>query len=277
MAGGQERVLRRRIRSIQSTKKITKAMELIAASQIVRAQDRIAANRPYREGMARIVLETALGDPMAAGRLLGTPEDVPHGRRPRDRRRPRPVRRLQLVGAPGHRAAGRRARRRGGVEVRLFTVGQEGPGLLPLPAASAVERSFIGISERPTFADARRGGRRRHRAVRGRRGRPGAARLHPVPLGRAASGGARQLLPLPDPETDARRSAGAPADGAEHPVAGGAAVGYTEFEPDAEHSWPSWRPGPSSPRSSPRCSRPPRRSSPPSSGRWPPPPTTPTS
>ena len=51
-------------------------MELIAASQIVRAQGRIAASRPYQEGMARIVLETALGDPVAAGRLLGTPEDV---------------------------------------------------------------------------------------------------------------------------------------------------------------------------------------------------------
>ena len=35
MAGGQERVLRRRIKSVQSTRKITKAMELIAASQIL--------------------------------------------------------------------------------------------------------------------------------------------------------------------------------------------------------------------------------------------------
>ena len=52
MAGGQERVLRRRIRTVQATKKITKAMELIAASQIVRAQGRIATNRPYRIGMA---------------------------------------------------------------------------------------------------------------------------------------------------------------------------------------------------------------------------------
>ena len=50
MAGGQERILRRRIRSVQSTRKITKAMELIAASRIVRAQARIAANRPFREG-----------------------------------------------------------------------------------------------------------------------------------------------------------------------------------------------------------------------------------
>ncbi|MCP4960228.1 MAG: F0F1 ATP synthase subunit gamma, partial [Actinomycetia bacterium] len=37
MAGGQERVLRRRISSIQSTKKITRAMELIAATRVVKA------------------------------------------------------------------------------------------------------------------------------------------------------------------------------------------------------------------------------------------------
>ncbi|MFI5100868.1 MAG: F0F1 ATP synthase subunit gamma, partial [Actinomycetes bacterium] len=74
MAGGQERVLRRRIRSVQATKKITMAMELIAASQIVRSQQRIAANRRYRDGMARIVVAAAKGDPTAARKLLGTPE-----------------------------------------------------------------------------------------------------------------------------------------------------------------------------------------------------------
>ncbi len=78
MAGGQERVLRRRIRSVQSTRKITKAMELIAASQIVRAQGRIAANRPFREGMERIVRLAAAADPRAAGKLLGTPESPRH-------------------------------------------------------------------------------------------------------------------------------------------------------------------------------------------------------
>src|SRR5580693_5281777 len=74
MAGGQERVLRRRIRSVQSTRKITKAMELIAASRIVRAQARIAANRPYREGMERVLRLTAAADSQAAAKLLGTPE-----------------------------------------------------------------------------------------------------------------------------------------------------------------------------------------------------------
>ena len=55
MAGGQERVLRRRIRSVESTKKITRAMELIAASRIVRAQQAIAAARPYVAKMGEVV------------------------------------------------------------------------------------------------------------------------------------------------------------------------------------------------------------------------------
>src|ERR1700728_4426931 len=71
MAGGQERILRRRIRSVQSTRKITKAMELIAASRIVRAQARIAANRPYRLGMERILRVTAAADPAAAKKAPG--------------------------------------------------------------------------------------------------------------------------------------------------------------------------------------------------------------
>ena len=66
MAGGQERILRRRIKSVQATRKITKAMELIAASQIARSQARIAANRPYRQGMQRIIIEAASADPAAA-------------------------------------------------------------------------------------------------------------------------------------------------------------------------------------------------------------------
>jgi F-type H+-transporting ATPase subunit gamma len=49
MAGGQERILRRRIKSVQSTKKITRAMELIAASRIVKAQARVAAAVPYAD------------------------------------------------------------------------------------------------------------------------------------------------------------------------------------------------------------------------------------
>jgi F-type H+-transporting ATPase subunit gamma len=55
MAGGQERVLKRRIRSVNSTKKITRAMELIAASRIVKAQARVEAARPYSEKITDVI------------------------------------------------------------------------------------------------------------------------------------------------------------------------------------------------------------------------------
>ena len=56
---GQLRVYRRRIRSVQSTKKITRAMELIAASRIVKAQQRVAAAKPYAEAITRVVSSVA--------------------------------------------------------------------------------------------------------------------------------------------------------------------------------------------------------------------------
>jgi F-type H+-transporting ATPase subunit gamma len=57
MAGGQERILRRRIKTVESTKKITRAMELIAATRVVKAQDRANAARPYSEEITAVVLD----------------------------------------------------------------------------------------------------------------------------------------------------------------------------------------------------------------------------
>ena len=68
MAGGQERILRGRIRTIQSTKKITRAMELIAASRIVKAQQRVQAAVPYSEKITEVVRDLA-----AAGAGLAPP------------------------------------------------------------------------------------------------------------------------------------------------------------------------------------------------------------
>src|SRR6266498_1823069 len=45
----QLRVIRRRIRTVQSTMKITRAMELISASRLTRAQERVAQARPYTD------------------------------------------------------------------------------------------------------------------------------------------------------------------------------------------------------------------------------------
>ena len=55
----QIRVLRRRIRSTQSIKKITRAMELIATSRIVKARARVQASKPYAEEMTRVLTELA--------------------------------------------------------------------------------------------------------------------------------------------------------------------------------------------------------------------------
>jgi F-type H+-transporting ATPase subunit gamma len=73
MAGGQERVLRRRIRSVESTKKITRAMELIAASRMSRAQSRIAGSKPYLQGIERVLIDV-VADGSAPERLVGVPE-----------------------------------------------------------------------------------------------------------------------------------------------------------------------------------------------------------
>ncbi|GAA3747727.1 F0F1 ATP synthase subunit gamma [Leifsonia bigeumensis] len=53
--GAQLRVYRQKIRSAQTTKKITKAMELIAASRIQKAQQRVAASGPYSRAVTRAV------------------------------------------------------------------------------------------------------------------------------------------------------------------------------------------------------------------------------
>ena len=57
--GAQLRVYRRRIRSVQSTKKITRAMELIAASRIIKAQQRAQAAAPYARELTRAVSAVA--------------------------------------------------------------------------------------------------------------------------------------------------------------------------------------------------------------------------
>ena len=53
------RLIRRRIRSIQSTAKITKAMEMIAASRMRRAQERGLAGRPYSEKIRQVLADLA--------------------------------------------------------------------------------------------------------------------------------------------------------------------------------------------------------------------------
>ena len=76
MAGGQERILRRRISSIDATKKITRAMELIAASRIVKAQGRVQAAKPYSEKVTDVITNLAGGGAGVDHPLLTSPEEV---------------------------------------------------------------------------------------------------------------------------------------------------------------------------------------------------------
>jgi F-type H+-transporting ATPase subunit gamma len=222
MAGGQERILRRRIRSVQSTRKITKAMELIAASRIVRAQARIAANRPYREGMERVLRVTAAADPQAAAKLLGTPETVG---------------RVGILAVAGDRGlAGsynsgvlRTTERRvaehkaNGAEVTVWSVGKKAPGYFRYRGIEVTE-SFLGFADRPEFSNARHVA-----AVVAAPFVAGEVDLIEMVSTRFISAGTQrverlQLLPLPLPEEDEEASQ------AEEP----AVEGYTEFEPEPE-------------------------------------------
>ncbi len=224
MAGGQERILRRRIRSVQSTRKITKAMELIAASRIVRAQGRIAANRPYREGMERIVRLAAAADPLAAKKLLGTPES------------PRHVGILAIVGDRGLagsynsgvlRAAERRVAelRALGTEVTMWAVGRKAPTYFRYRGIPTAQ-SFSGFVDTPEFADARQ-----IAAVMAAPFAAGEIDLVEMVSTRFVSAGIQrverlQMLPMPLPDADESDEAGRDAPDT--------LEGYTEFEPEPE-------------------------------------------
>jgi F-type H+-transporting ATPase subunit gamma len=73
--GAQLREYRRRIKSVQSTKKITRAMELIAASRIVKAQQRIAASRPYSEAITDVVRTVTAPGVVSVDHPLTTPRE----------------------------------------------------------------------------------------------------------------------------------------------------------------------------------------------------------
>jgi len=199
-------------------------MELIAASRIVRAQARIAANRPYRIGMEKILRVTAAADPAAAKKMLGTPES------------PTRVGILAIVGDRGlagsYNSGVLRATERlvaehirNGAEVTVWTVGKKAPGYFRYRGIDTA-RSFPGIADRPEFDDAR--------AVAAVVTAPfvaGEMDLVQMVSTRFISAGSQrvetvQMLPLPLPDEGFEEDgAGAHAPGT---------VGYTEFEPEPE-------------------------------------------
>jgi F-type H+-transporting ATPase subunit gamma len=150
--GAQLRVYRRQIKSTQSTQKITKAMELIAASRIVKAQNRVNAARPYAEELTRAL--GALGKDTSLKHPLLTGSDSP--------------RRTGILVVTSDRglAGGYSANaikkanelsdevRAAGKEPVLYVIGRKGVGFYRFRQISVAD-SWTGFSEQPNFLDAR--------------------------------------------------------------------------------------------------------------------------
>ncbi len=165
--GAKLRIVRRRIRSVQSTMKITRAMELIAASRIVRAQQRVIQARPYAD-----LLTAAMED---VARQTGS---LVH---PLLEERPRPERAGVLVMSSDRGLAGsynanvlKRAeevlrRTQGeGIEPVVYAIGKKAVGYFRFRGVP-LEQTWMGFSEVPNYESASSIGRRLIEDFRGRR------------------------------------------------------------------------------------------------------------
>ncbi|MEW2317650.1 F0F1 ATP synthase subunit gamma [Streptomyces bauhiniae] len=151
--GAQLRVYKRRIRSVTATKKITKAMEMIAASRVVKAQRKVAASKPYADELTRAVKSVATGsntkhpltteaeNPTRAAVLLLTSD-------------------RGLAGAFNSNAikAGEQLTERlerEGKQVETFIVGRRGVAHYNFRERKIAE-SWTGFTDEPTYGDAKK-------------------------------------------------------------------------------------------------------------------------
>ena len=149
--------LRVRIRSVQSTQKITSAMKMVAASRLRRAQEQAEAARPYAQRMERVLASLAgrmAGQPGAPPLLAGTGKDDAH---------------LFVVATSDRGLAGgfnasilREARRRireldnAGKEVKILTIGRKGRDSLRRDYGRLIRDSLTDIGRRRvSFEEAR--------------------------------------------------------------------------------------------------------------------------
>jgi len=144
--------LKRRIRSIRNTRKITKAMELVASARLRRAQARIEAMRPYADRMTELMVGTARASTSLQGLTL---------------LRRREVKRVAIVPITGdrglagafnaqvlrHAFALERQLSGEGAEVRWLVAGKKGRSTLTFRRYE-VDTAWIGFSDRPAYSDA---------------------------------------------------------------------------------------------------------------------------
>ncbi|RPI21292.1 MAG: F0F1 ATP synthase subunit gamma, partial [Actinobacteria bacterium] len=152
MASAELQQLERRIKSVQSTKKITRAMELIATARIGKAQQRMSQARPYTAKMDEVIRNIAA----ATGGL----------RHPLLERRPARTAGIVIVtsdrglaGAYNHsviRLAEHAisAHRSEGREVGLYVVGKKAQTYFRYRRFQ-IERAWLGVTDTPRYGDAR--------------------------------------------------------------------------------------------------------------------------
>jgi F-type H+-transporting ATPase subunit gamma len=144
--------LKRRVRSISNTRKLTRAMELVASARLRRAQLRIEAMRPYADRMLELMAGTAQAGGAASLPLLARRENV------------RSVAIVPITGDRGlagafnaqvlrRSVAEMREAQERGEEVRFFVSGKRGESTIRfrgLPLA----QSWSGYSDKPGYGDA---------------------------------------------------------------------------------------------------------------------------
>jgi len=144
--------IKRRVRSIRNIRKVTRAMELVAAAKLRRAQGRIESMRPYAERMQELMVGTARASSSVRG--------LPLLQR-------REVRRAAIVPLTGDRGlagafngqilreafAVERRLRADGVETRWLVSGKKGASTLRF-RGYAIEQAWGGFSQSPRYDDA---------------------------------------------------------------------------------------------------------------------------
>ncbi len=153
MPGGAERILRRRIGSVKNTKKITRAMELIAATRVARAQQRAKAARPYAEQLTGVIEDLAAAGADVSHPLLRQAEKVDT---------------VAFVICAGDRGlaggynsgvirsaeAEIQALRAGGGDYKIIAVGRKVNDYFSYRGFK-IETEFTGFTDNPTFENAR--------------------------------------------------------------------------------------------------------------------------
>jgi F-type H+-transporting ATPase subunit gamma len=144
--------IKRRIRSVRNTRKITRAMELVAAAKLRRAQARIEAMRPYAERMQELMVGVARASTSLRGLPLLQRRDV------------RTAAILPLTGDRGlagafnaqilrEAFAVERRLREEGVEPRWLVAGKKGASTLRFRRYE-VAQAWTGFSDSPRYSDA---------------------------------------------------------------------------------------------------------------------------